>query len=567
MLDGSKNKMHASLRHGLMNQALFVGLILALLFAGFDVVAANQSSTQQYDKVRASYFAFKADPKKKQFRHDWIHVIARFQAFLRSNRDSKEACRASYTEAELWRGLYDVSRVNSDVRRALGAYEAAEDLCRGTTLADDALWQQVLITAKRKSRYAEATHLAERLVQDFPVSDMAPRAREWLRKHGVVQSAGAENVRLAKPKVKGRLLGRSETEGETENQIVSVKNWSNDDYVRVAIYLEKPSEFRVGSIAGAKNGKTSGRIFVDIPESKTKVQAIKLNSPVVKGVRLASREGGSTRVVLDLGQAKTDYTTMVLENPFRIVVDVVNDSAKPSLAKPSYSPKLHKTLVVIDPGHGGKDSGATGHKGLKEKDVALQISLELKRVLESAGLAAKLTRTKDEFVALEERTAMANRLNADIFLSIHANAHDDSRVHGVESYYLDSTNDKYALRVASVENKVREERVSEIQIALAQVSSKLYTSDSKRIAGNITDALSKVAKRKTGRTRNLGVKPSLFYVLLGARMPAVLVEASFVTNAKDAKMLGSKNGTKAMGKAIGEAVLDYLKDTKVMGQR
>jgi N-acetylmuramoyl-L-alanine amidase len=117
-----------------------------------------------------------------------------------------------------------------------------------------------------------------------------------------------------------------------------------------------------------------------------------------------------------------------------------------------------------------------------------------------------------------------------------------------------------------VENKVRDERVSEIQIALAQVSSKLYTIDSKRIATNVTDALSKVAKRKTGRTRNLGVKPSLFYVLLGARMPAVLVEASFVTNARDAKMLGSKTGTKALGKAIGEAVLDYLKDSKAMGR-
>lgn len=559
--------MEASRRHAFMNRGTFVGLILCLSVLSMNAWAVPTSPAKQYEKVRGTYFSFKADPKKKKFRHDWIQVIARFQSFLKLNRDSKEACRASYTEAELWRGLYDVSRVNADVRHALGAYEAAEELCRGTTLADDALWQQVVITAKRKSRYPEATELAERLVLQFPVSDMAPRARDWLRKHGVAQRPGVVKKVAVSPSVKGRLLGRGDSDDNVETKIDSVKSWSNEDYVRVAIYLNKPTEFRVGAIAGDKSGKAGGRIFVDIPKSKTNVKSIRLETPVVTGVRMASRQGGSTRVVLDLGQASTDYSTLILENPFRIVVDVVADKVANTVVKPAYTPKLHKTLVVIDPGHGGKDTGATGQKGLKEKDVALRISLELKRVLEAAGLAARLTRTKDEFVALEERTAFANRLNADVFLSIHANAHDDSRVHGVESYYLDSTNDKYALRLAAVENKVREERVSEIQIALAQVSSKLYTSDSKRIATNVTDALSDVAKRKTGRTRNLGVKPSLFYVLLGARMPAVLVEASFVTNAKDAKMLGSKNGTKAIGKAIGEAVLDYLKDSKAMGRR
>ncbi|MBT6179154.1 MAG: N-acetylmuramoyl-L-alanine amidase, partial [Deltaproteobacteria bacterium] len=433
--------MQASRRHPVMNRFLFAGLILALLFCAGAARAAEASSAKQYDKVRAIYFAFKADPKKKQFRHDWIQVIARFQTFLKANKESKQACRAAYTEAELWRGLYDVSRVNADIRHAFSAYEVAEEACRGTTLADDALWQQVVITAKRKTRYPEATELAERLVQDFPVSDMASRARQWLREHGVARPEGDAKKAQKAPRVKGRLLGRNDAEDKVKSEIVRVKSWSNDDYVRVAIYLDKPSEFRVGSIAGEKAGNAGGRIFVDIPKSTTAVKTINLDTPVVQGVRLANRDGGSTRVVLDLGQPKTDYTTLILENPFRIVVDVANEGTRTSPSKPSYKPRLHKTLVVIDPGHGGKDTGATGHKGIKEKDVALKISLELKRVLEAAGLSARLTRTNDEFVALEERTAMANRLNADIFLSIHANAHDDSRVHGVESYYLDSTND------------------------------------------------------------------------------------------------------------------------------
>ena len=118
-----------------------------------------------------------------------------------------------------------------------------------------------------------------------------------------------------------------------------------------------------------------------------------------------------------------------------------------------------------------------------------------------------------------------------------------------------------------MENKVREERVSEIQLALAQVSSKLHTQASKNIASKVTDSMARVAKSQIGRTRNLGVKPSLFYVLLGARMPAVLIETSFVTNAKDARLLGSKKGTRALGKAIGEAVIDYVKQSKVLGRK
>ena len=109
--------------------------------------------------------------------------------------------------------------------------------------------------------------------------------------------------------------------------------------------------------------------------------------------------------------------------------------------------------------------------------------------------------------------------------------------------------------------------MSEIQLALAQASSRLHTQASKNIARKVNDSLAKVARKQTGRVRNLGVKPSLFYVLLGARMPAVLIEASFLTNPKDARLLSSKHGSRALGKAIGEAVVDYVTQTKKLGRR
>ena len=372
----------------------------------------------------------------------------------------------------------------------------------GTSLADDALWNQVTIVAKRKNRAAEATELAERLVQDFPVSDMAPRARKWLESHGVEVATSSQ--RRTDRVVRGMLHGRSETEGEQTNVLERVKYWSNDDYVRVSMYFKNPTEFRVGSIPGDSKSGAAGRIFVDIGNVKSSIDDITPDNPVLKAIRVGERDDEGLRVVLDLGHATTDYTTLVLENPFRVVVDVAAGQGTKDQSVTAFKPKLHKTLVVIDPGHGGKDAGAVGPSGIQEKVVALNISREIKRVLEAAGFVVRLTRDDDSYVSLEERTAMANRLNADVFLSIHANAHDDKHVHGVESYYLDTTSDKYSLRVAAVENKVREERVSEIQLALAQVSSKLHTQASKNIASKVTDSMARVAKSQIGRTRNLG---------------------------------------------------------------
>ena len=163
----------------------------------------------------------------------------------------------------MWRGLYEVSRVSSDVRRALGAYEIAEEKCVGTSLADDALWNQVTITAKRKSRRSEAAVLAERLVQDFPVSDMAPRARKWLKEFGVTTSS-TQPARLSRPR------GSSCT-GETNQRLnhpirlENVKYWSNEDYVRVSMCPKRPTEFEVEVLfPGDEKKREAGRVFVDM---------------------------------------------------------------------------------------------------------------------------------------------------------------------------------------------------------------------------------------------------------------------------------------------------------------
>ena len=550
-----------------MKKTLPILSLVALMFTGLGVGDQSPSeATKAYELVRRSYFAFKADEKRQKFRHAWIQVIAAFQGFSKDFPTSSQACRAAYTEAELWRGLHSISRVNDDLRSAFGAYEVAHQACEGSSLADDALWNEVQILQKRAADKVRASRLAERLLQRYPASDMAPRARLWLQEHGVTVAPEKTGDDGPSQALAGRLLGRDDSKQDAKTAIQDIRVWSNEHYARVSIYLSRASQFRVGTIPGDVSLMAKGRIFIDIPNSTTAVKSPILHTPVVPGIRWADKGEGATRIVLDLAQAGVAHNTLILENPFRIVVDVTpqTDAARSSL---SFKPSLHKTLVVIDPGHGGKDHGASGKHGVVEKKVALQVSMAMKQVLERAGVSVRLTRDSDTFVPLEERTALANRYSADVFVSIHANAHKDHRVHGVESYYLDTTNDRYALRLAAVENQVREERVSDIQLTMAQMSSRLHTGSSKLLAGKITDKLSAVVKRKIGRTRNLGAKPSLFYVLLGARMPSVLVETSFVSNAQDAQLLGSKAGTLAVGTAIAEAVLSFVRESGSLGQR
>jgi N-acetylmuramoyl-L-alanine amidase len=167
-----------------------------------------------------------------------------------------------------------------------------------------------------------------------------------------------------------------------------------------------------------------------------------------------------------------------------------------------------------------------------------------------------LTRSDDRYVPLEERTAIANRADADLFISVHVNAHHDRRARGIETYYLDTTDDRYALRLAARENATQEEQVSEAQLALADLATKLNTQQSRALARGVQHELVTHLRSLNPRLRDLGAKGSLFYVLLGARMPAVLVEISFLSNPTEEKLLKSAayrhRAAEAMARAIAE---------------
>ena len=220
---------------------------------------------------------------------------------------------------------------------------------------------------------------------------------------------------------------------------------------------------------------------------------------------------------------------------------------------------LQVSRIVIDAGHGGGDPGAH-HNGLREADVVLDIARRVAQGLESQpGVEVVMTRTDDTFVPLRARTALANEVGADLFLSIHANASRNSKAHGVETYFLDFALDPEAERVAARENLAAGGKMKDLQNLLEAIAANSKLQESRDFAGTIQRAMVNALREVNGEVRDLGVKQAPFFVLIGARMPSVLAEVSFLSNRREADLLATDAYRDRIADALVEGVLRYRK--------
>jgi len=214
----------------------------------------------------------------------------------------------------------------------------------------------------------------------------------------------------------------------------------------------------------------------------------------------------------------------------------------------------------VDAGHGGHDPGAIGPRRVREKDVTLQMARRLARKLRDEGFEVVLTRDRDRYLALEERTALANTARGDLFVSIHANAHPRRNRAGIETYYLNVADDRYAARLAARENGLDPtEGEAMLTRILTDLEVKASADQSRRLAELVQREVTGGVRARVGEVRDLGVKGALFYVLLGARMPAVLVETAFVSNREEERRLASPRYQDEVASGIARAVASYAR--------
>jgi N-acetylmuramoyl-L-alanine amidase len=269
-----------------------------------------------------------------------------------------------------------------------------------------------------------------------------------------------------------------------------------------------------------------------------------------------------------------------LHDPYRVVVDV-QAARRPLKRAPAPPPapagsaerfatdaqrQLRPVKLILDPGHGGKDAGAVGRSGLTEKVITLDIAKRARRLLQQLTerrYRAVLTRDRDTFVPLEERTALANNAEGDLFISIHANAAKSRSLRGIETYFLNSASTERERRVAARENNTTLRRMSDLEFILNDLILSSKLKGSKLLAGIVQDKLIGGVRKRYRKVRNLGVKRGPFYVLLGARMPSVLVETAFLTNKEEERRLRSPSYRQLVARALVRGILGYSERVKL----
>ncbi len=217
-------------------------------------------------------------------------------------------------------------------------------------------------------------------------------------------------------------------------------------------------------------------------------------------------------------------------------------------------------LVIIDPGHGGEDYGAKGKGGLLEKDVVLDVALKLLTLSKQEQIfQARLTRKGDSFVPLMERTNLANDFDAALFVSLHVNASPDANVSGIETYYLDNTNEKSSQKLAERENQYFEtEGVGDLNFMLSDLIQNAKLGDSITVANIMQKSMISHMTQKWGKQNNLGVKKAPFYVLVGTHIPCILVEMYFVSDEKDERNLAKSEFRTSLAEGLNSGISKYL---------
>ncbi len=564
----------------------------AVLFIFFLLVCQFFSSSLLHPSEAASrskpgYLLAQADScrksltgKRKKFRHNWIRCISKYEKLYKKYPHSKEAPWALYRAARLYMRLYVFSGLEKDLDMAIKLFQKVVEDYEDHRLADDAQYRIGQIYLEYKKNPTKAYVEFVKLDLKFPNGDMRPKGKLMLEKLGGVLAKKEEAERK-----------RRTSSNEKTASLKGIRHWSTPTYTRVVIDMDQPVEYRHDFLSSDPEYGKPARIYLDIKNARVSSEIdskIPIGDGLLQRARAAQYSKRVVRVVLDL-ESIGSYKVFHLYEPYRIVVDVkkkkgpkvasrtkvfrkrrpVNKGVKRS-GKPDGSISLARQLglnvkrVVIDPGHGGKDPGCYYRGGVKEKDIVLRLAKVLAKRLRAQGYDVYLTRTGDRFLSLEKRTAIANMKKADLFISLHVNAHRNRRVQGIETYFLNMATDERAMLVAARENAVSQKNISDLQAILNDLMLNTKIHESSRLAHCIQRDMTSKLKRRYKYVRSLGVKQAPFYVLIGAQMPSVLIETGFITNPTERKRLMSPTYQALLADGICKGIRRYVESINMV---
>ncbi|MDH3975149.1 MAG: N-acetylmuramoyl-L-alanine amidase [Deltaproteobacteria bacterium] len=568
---------------------LLSALTILILFFSFPL-GAGAMEESMYQDARDAYFALEKSAEKRKFRHNWIKVIDLYTKVYENYKKGTRGDESLYMAGKLYVELRPYSGNDEDLRESNKLLASLVNDYPSSSLADDALYmmgENYEKLGQKEKAYERYQNILEHYNSGDRRRDAGIKAARLKRPVRKV-SYERKNPPPVKKVNPGKASGHRTGNGSYA-QVKDIRHWSNPNYTRIVVHLDKPVKYKDHLLKKDPAIGKPPRLYIDISGAKKKrliEEKIPIHDGLLKMARAAQYDRDTVRVVLDIESIK-EYRIFPMLEPFRIVIDVWGEKKPASATIDALLPDMEEEVkklkenpndgsiplarqlglgirkIVIDPGHGGKDPGAVGPRGTKEKHVTLKIAKSLKAVLEKDyGYQVVLTRDRDRYLQLDERTAIANMENADLFISIHVNANRNRRAYGMETYVMNArATNRYVSEVAARENAVTMHSMGEygsiLEDILVQLQKTNKINESNKLAHKIQRSMKNYMSKRYKRIKNHGVKKGPFYVLIGAQMPSVLVETGFISNRAEEKRLNNSKYIRHLSKAIALGVDKY----------
>lgn len=517
----------------------------------------------------------------------------------------------------------DANATLAQIRGVIASYERVARRFPASGYSDNALWQAANLASLAFERFEQAAdkrtalRLLDQLVKQFPSSSLAKRVPEVTLALDAA-SAAPSPVAAVPPAPGTTTAAPPPVPAASSVMLREITRTPLPNGIRVTIELDAESAYVAERLEAPR------RVFFDFKNVRTvpslQDATLRFADDAVKEIRLGRHPHNTTRVVFDMEGLET-FSVFTLYSPYRVVIDFQRAAARPvpppppatlpvlqsapevtapaagrvtaepappkqitappltpvpgRLAAPSAASTnsngqfslarqlgLGVSRIVIDAGHGGHDPGARAN-GVVEAELVLDVAQRLARLLEKQpGVEVVMTREKDVFIPLEERTAIANREGADLFLSIHANAARNTRARGVETYFLNFAQNAEAEAVAARENAGSNRTMGNLPEIVKAIATNNKINESRDFAAMVQRSMVRRLAPRNRQLKDLGVKQAPFVVLIGAMMPSVLAEISFVTNKPEAALLKGAAYRQHIAEALLDAVLRYQRSLK-----
>lgn len=549
---------------------LFIPVVILALSYNFfraDLVYGKSYCERLYESARRDYYSLLESERKQRFHHSWERVIEKFDEIVDKYPQCSKAPDSLFNMGVLYQKLYRKSWLKSDLEEARQAFEHLARSYPKNRLADDALFSSAQIL-EEMGRKKEAYKVFNKVRNTYPRGDMSGKAYKKVTELAAY-APQPEPVRTSVAQ-SGRF------------NVSDVKYWSNPNYTRVVVYGSGDLKYEKHSLKRDPVTGKPPRIYIDMKRAylpRGIDNSLAIRDGLLQQARIAQYDSNTVRLVLDMESVK-DSTATALKNPSRLVVDIYGEGQAADAGVPARGASsrgdnilplsqqlgLKVKKIVLDPGHGGKDPGAVGPNGLREKDVVLSLAKRIKPLLEAKGYEVLMTRDSDVFIELKDRARFANINKADLFVSIHTNASKNRKVRGIETYFLGVARDRQSSETAMLENAVSEENaLSDLEQILHSLMDQNNMWHSSILAESLQDTMHSELNGRYGTIKNLGVKQAPFFVLSKTDMPAVLVETSFISNHYGEKLLQRSDYRDTLSESITKGIVNYSKKIASQG--